>query len=251
MSVKLGLRWFIGQFIVVVAGVLTALAVDSWHSNSRRREAERFYISQLISDLRATEQSLQEASMYNEGSVRSSAALLRAFADPVASPRDSIATWLALVGWATRANLNFSVAEGLVSGDLATIRSDSLRSELVFLLARVERFRRNEDVVWGAFIDYSHRLSDLVPLSERLATMMRTDSLRIARLYHHRPFAPDLSTAFPTDYPELMRDRDAYVVVDGLFDAGTDLTVMQRSFAATVAASRAHLEAGKPESRRR
>lgn len=54
------LRWFLSEFLVIVAGVLVALAVNAWWQGRQDRQVEIAYLQQLQLDLDASNQTLDE-----------------------------------------------------------------------------------------------------------------------------------------------------------------------------------------------
>ena len=58
MNKKWPVRW-LGEFIVIVLGVLVALAVDDWRDYRSDRVLEQHLIGRLAADLRADEADLE------------------------------------------------------------------------------------------------------------------------------------------------------------------------------------------------
>ena len=56
-----GLRWFGAEFLVVVSGILMALALQAAYQSQEDAAAERVYLTQLDADLQETERTLQQA----------------------------------------------------------------------------------------------------------------------------------------------------------------------------------------------
>lgn len=52
------LRWFLAEFVVLVAGILVALAVSSWAQDRQDAKREQVYLRQLEVDLVANEKDL-------------------------------------------------------------------------------------------------------------------------------------------------------------------------------------------------
>ena len=76
MAEKAGTRAarVVGEFLVIVVGVLVALAVDEWRQSLSERQAEKEYLEQLHQDLEETSQVLAEAMTW---ATNSAAALAR------------------------------------------------------------------------------------------------------------------------------------------------------------------------------
>ena len=61
MVQKSRVRWLAAEVIVVVLGVLIALAADGWREDVQRFEEERLYLDLLSEDVNATLRALQRA----------------------------------------------------------------------------------------------------------------------------------------------------------------------------------------------
>ena len=55
---KKSIRKWGGEFLVIVLGILAALAIDNWNSDRQDRQLERTYIESLLDDLRSDDQAL-------------------------------------------------------------------------------------------------------------------------------------------------------------------------------------------------
>jgi len=73
------MRRFSAELVVIVAGVLIALAIDEWRQNLQDANLESTYIVQLIADLQATEEAVLAVDEYNSESLDAVIALLEAF----------------------------------------------------------------------------------------------------------------------------------------------------------------------------
>ena len=68
-----GLRWVLGETLIVVVGVLIALAVDNWREERREERTEEQYLSSLLEDLDSDFAELDRAG----GQARTAAAAAR------------------------------------------------------------------------------------------------------------------------------------------------------------------------------
>jgi hypothetical protein len=57
-TIRAGLRWFAAEFLVVLSGVLVALIVNAWWTQRSDIQAERSYLTYLVSDLSQAERNV-------------------------------------------------------------------------------------------------------------------------------------------------------------------------------------------------
>lgn len=180
---RLDWRAAAGEVALVVVGVLIALAVDAWWEGRGDRERERAYLRQLLSDVRATEERLEESISRDSVTVARVTRFMDAAhafhrrAEPgrAAPPADS------LVEWGATEYAQFVPLTGtytaLVEGDgLRLLRSDSLRFQVIALAAAVdaaqEVLRHTEAQTWR---NLEH--ADLARWRNRLQRTPRTRPL--------------------------------------------------------------------------
>jgi len=77
-------RNFAGEFVVIVLGVLAALAVESWSEDRNERTLEEDYLSRLIVDLGRDLQQIGQARWASFAQARATTTLLFAIDDPLA-----------------------------------------------------------------------------------------------------------------------------------------------------------------------
>ena len=132
-----GARWFAAEFLVVVTGVLVALAVGAWWQGRQDAATERAYLRQLAADLRETEQATLAADAFLRPVDRAGSLLWLAFYESDPPPRDSLLAWAERSMWTSTVRPVLGTAEALVAtGDLALIRDDSLRTAVTAYLER-------------------------------------------------------------------------------------------------------------------
>ncbi|HSD16608.1 MAG TPA: hypothetical protein VLC71_05015 [Thermomonas sp.] len=62
---KIGMRWFVSELVVVVAGILIALALQAWWQDRQDLARAAEYEQRILSDLRQTERTLRESITYD------------------------------------------------------------------------------------------------------------------------------------------------------------------------------------------
>jgi hypothetical protein len=226
-------RWFAAEYLIVVLGVLTAVALNAWWGDRQSAAQEHVYLGQLAADLASTADRLEGSRGAMRRSMEASSKLLVAFNAPDRADPDSVVAWAAAVVWNDRPGLALGVARALVSTDLSLVRDDSVRTAIFQLLTYAERNASMEGVTYAAFIDYSNQLRPFAPMAGRIAaTLPPGDST--SGYYPVLPFEADRRVAFPMDADALLRSREAYTVVDGLYDMAADMRVFQAFMLARV-----------------
>ena len=118
------LRWFAAELLIVVVGVLIALA-QGWWQRRENVSRERVYLRQLSRDLARTVSRMDSAGSAMKLSDDATVNLLRAFRSNPYPPDDSIRSWLLLFAYYQHPAPVTPTAEALVStGDLRLIRNE-------------------------------------------------------------------------------------------------------------------------------
>jgi hypothetical protein len=149
-----GWRAALREFAIIVAGVLCALAAQSWWQASEERRREHDYLRQLFQDTRENERRLDAAVAVDSVAGVSLGRLAGALfgSAPLPAP-DTLA---ALFRGEAFASSDFQPLAGsygalLMAGDLRLIRSDSVRALLVSYAASLE----HEQAMLGLFLQQS------------------------------------------------------------------------------------------------
>jgi hypothetical protein len=144
-------RWFLAEFVVVVTGILVALAAQAWYGAVRDARIERSYVRQLISDLDGTLQALQLA--ISQDSLRVNANLR--FAEALHQTRpmhpDSARAWLevpqGITFYSDPRPLVGTVTTLIQTGDIKLIGDHAVRSKIVayaaWMSADIEELSRS------------------------------------------------------------------------------------------------------------
>ena len=236
-----GLRWFAAEFLVVVCGVLVALALNAWWSDQQSAAQEEVYLHQLAEELAQAETRFERSLDNTTTQLGTIQSLLVAFTEPDIADPDSVHLWLAQVGFHNVPFLSLGVARGLASGDISVVRDDSIRTALFGFLELAGQYERANGQTYTSFIAYSNQLREWSPMSARAATLHAVDPGFMEELYPVLPFGPDRRVAF-SDEPEFLTDRDAHRTIDGLFDMVADMRVLQERMLLDVQDMRGVLE---------
>ena len=232
-------RWFAAEIVVVVAGVLIALALNAWWGARQDAAREQEYLRQLVEDLKETERDFERSEASQASRDAAATKLVRAFRSSSPPPADSVVLWSVLASWISIPSMVTGAADALVeTGDLNLIRDDSLRSSITHYLNLVDRQlvyleRISEDAnphIWtlSGRVDYAHaRILRRSPAE--------LDAARRANPMFPIPEAPQQAFE-PLDVEALIRDREAYTAIWNLWrlrNAG--VVNRRRALEATVA----------------
>lgn len=182
------IQWFLGEFFVVVAGVLVAFMLNGWWNTARDEQQEDRYIAHLVQDLRKSLENVEKASVQQEENHKGAAMLLRMCYEREPPP-DSVINHHLLKS--LRISPAVEVSSTLVSlvntGDIELIQNDSLRFVLAEFAAEIADYKtQNENIViywivpaFERFIDelnFADRRYNL--FDERTVNLLAEDSLR-------------------------------------------------------------------------
>ena len=142
----------LAEFAVIVAGVLIALAMDSWWERQQERSHAEAYLEQLLVDFEVTERRLGNTIA---GDTRK-LATVRSASDralhgpwPPADSLDFTGT-----GYDYFEPLTGTLTALVQSGDLRLLRSDSIRFELIAFSALIQEtqvaLQHNETMIWNS-----------------------------------------------------------------------------------------------------
>jgi hypothetical protein len=130
-------RWFLAELIVIVAGVLIALAIDQWRGNIDKVNLEQEYLEQLAADLQTTVGEMAAAADINAAAEAAAGQLLAAFENGEPVELETIRQLLSEINTLDDPVPVLGTLEALIStGDLRLMRSSKTRSEITRYLAR-------------------------------------------------------------------------------------------------------------------
>jgi hypothetical protein len=192
------------EFVVIVVGVLVALAADAWWDGRQDLALERNVLTSLVEELRANRVRLQNKVQWREGIHTASSALLEAAVEgPDSLTPDSLDH---LIGdqswWSFSADLEMSTLQAAVSaGQLTVIRSDDIRRALaswqsvVLQMDQVEA--QSYDWYLDVFMPYMREQGNLPQLANAITHMPGRDEptfatpVPVGPALDHRPLLLD------------------------------------------------------------
>jgi hypothetical protein len=143
------------EFVMLVVGILLALAVNNWVEDRRDARIERQYLERLVRDLDQTLETLDEFARFETRQSADGAAAYRALANGVA-PADRDAVAHALSNLTTRRTIRITRAtySNLIgTGDMRMISSASLRDQIVRHYEQSDRYASVIDSNNRTFVD--------------------------------------------------------------------------------------------------
>ncbi|MGD2130790.1 MAG: DUF6090 family protein [Lysobacterales bacterium] len=156
---------FLAELILIIAGILIALAVNGWISDFHDRQAEVVYLQLLARDIEGIQQQVHQQIEFEKEEVDAAA---RAYADLTAadpsSRHDELQSALALLTVRRTLSLRSATYDQMVSsGHLQLIRNHELRNRIVRYFASMERVERitennNRQLIDDVFIPFMMRV---------------------------------------------------------------------------------------------
>ena len=153
---------FVAELVLIVAGILIALAIDGWVSDRNDREQEMTYLELLARDVAELSQQAEEQIVFEKDKAAVAARVLEILGEPnPAAYRDELGLLLtALQPRRTVSLISATYDQMVSSGHLQLIRNRDLRDKIVRHFAQMERYERifannNQDLIddiYGPFL---------------------------------------------------------------------------------------------------
>jgi hypothetical protein len=158
------------ELVVIVGGVLIALAVDQWNDGRLDRVAERQYLQSLIGDLEADLVELDSASTWASRHEQAATEVLSFLQGGLITEVDSLAKQILLAGWQYPPPFSLNtILELRSTGNLQLLRDPELKRQVSSYYALLENLKAInqplQDRVWE---DYDRYVKHLLPPYLRL-----------------------------------------------------------------------------------
>ncbi|GAB5523569.1 MAG: hypothetical protein Roseis2KO_14410 [Roseivirga sp.] len=167
------------ELILITLGIYLAFALNNWGESRKEREAEAFYLGNLLADVDRSISQLEYHLRIDSSQLSGAIMLDGLLAQGRNVDRDSLRNYLNSFNTNPRFRMNnFSYQSLLQSGDYRIIRSDGLRNQLdQFFLQYLEGVITTE----GYYID---RLNDhYFPVKESVYVVRSNEFRNIDRLF--------------------------------------------------------------------
>lgn len=151
-----GVRWFAAEFLVVVSGILVALALQAWYQGRQDAHVAQVYLSQFEADLDATERDLRSAIAQDSSRADLGTRIVAAFHSDAPLAPDTARSWLKLqFGFFSDPRPVLATVTTLIeTGDIKLIADPPLRSAIVayasLMAIDMDELSRSVDRLTGA-----------------------------------------------------------------------------------------------------
>jgi hypothetical protein len=158
------------EFLLIVLGVLVALAIDSWNASRFDRAVEADYLGRIYQDLAATRQSIEDMLALRDAVAEHGSAVLAVLEGDAPFPSDTLG-FLASLYTATRADepriVDFAFRDLVSTGNLRLVRDPDLRAALVDFYWSFEWYGRFDYESDKA--EYRARVRSVLPVDFQVA----------------------------------------------------------------------------------
>ena len=179
MSTRLNWRFLLGEFVVIVVGVLMALWVDELRDARDAAALEIEYLGSFVTDLEADLAQFDEAEAWMRRSEAAAATVLALYqgAPPTENTADLVMA-VETAGWQAWPVITRNTIDDLRStGNLRLIRDRSLRRAIAAYYTTIENVSiPNANMRERIWAEYDARVQYVLGPGERLAVLQRPDS---------------------------------------------------------------------------
>lgn len=179
MSTRLNWRLLLGEFVVIVVGVLMALWVDQLREARDNAELEVEYLESFVIDLDADLAQFDETEAWMRRSEAAAATVLALYEG--SPPTENVADLVAAVetaGWQYWPSITRNTIDDLRStGNLRLIRDPALRRAIASYYTIVENVSiPNADMRDRIWAQYDARVANVLGPGQRLGVLQRPES---------------------------------------------------------------------------
>jgi len=207
MSTRVNWRFLLGEFVVIVVGVLMALWVDQLREARDNAELEVEYVGSLIIDVDADLAQFDEAERWMRRQESAAATVLALYegSPPTEDPADLTAA-VETAGWQYSPSITRNTIEDLRStGNFRLLRDPALRRAIAAYYRSMEEISiplaDMRDRIWA---QYDARVANVLGPGERLTVLQRPES------FGHGITSDALEAAEPPPVAELITALRAF-----------------------------------------
>jgi len=207
MSTRVNWRFLLGEFVVIVVGVLMALWVDQLREARDNAELEVEYVKSFVIDVDADLAQFDEAERWMRRQESAAAMVLALYegSPPTENPADLVAA-VETAGWQYSPSITRNTIEDLRStGNFRLIRDPALRRAIATYYRTLEEISiplaDMRDRIWA---QYDARVANVLRPGERLTVLQRPES------FGHGITSDALEAAEPPSVEELIAALRAF-----------------------------------------
>ena len=179
-----------GEFVLIFLGILIALQVDNWNQRRQDRKLEKILLSEMRSNLKATQDDIEYDIRMQELFLNSTRVALD-FLQSDSPWHDSLGWHFTRIMAGTLFDNNNSAYESLKSIGIDLVRNDSLRQQISLVYeVRYPKVDATQDILFTHILDhlYPALRANLKTVSPREMTV----PLNLEELRQNNGFAEDL-----------------------------------------------------------
>lgn len=225
------LRWFLGEFFVVVAGVLVAFGLNGWYNGLKEEVKERDYVVRIYEDLNSSLTMLDMALTQQRGSVHAGSMLLNAtYSDSLPDDERIYSHLFRFMQFSAGTSVSTTLNSLINTGDLQLIQDDSLRHKLGELATSAQAHANNmNSISYSWLVPAYERLSDEVNVADLRFLVMSREQLEMlaADSLQGVPHPDRLVQLNPVDMEELLRRPSFKQAATSFFIAQNNLYVQE------------------------
>lgn len=171
---KIDSKKVMGEFAIIVLGVLMALWVDAGRQGISDRQTETAYIESLATDLRSDLAEIDSATAWTHR-FEAAAATVLAFLDGVTTDPDELVIAVQLAGWQYPPAFSTHTIDDLRStGNLRLLRSEELKRAMSAYYLSLERYERlRQPLIDRVWEEYDARVGEVLSPGQRVQTLIK------------------------------------------------------------------------------
>jgi hypothetical protein len=203
------IKWFLGEFFVVVAGVLVAFGLNGYYNQLQDRDKEQAYLTRINEDFESSIEMQEIAIEHQRKSVLAGSMVLRAaYSDSLPDDSTIVTNIFRFMQFSAGSQVSSTLKSLISTGDLQLIKDDSVRVVLSKMSSTIETHASNmEHISYQWLIPAFERFTDEINISDMRIKFLGREQLNVFAQDSLQgvPPANNLITIPDIDLKELLR----------------------------------------------
>ncbi len=141
-------KYAIGEIILVVIGILIAIAINNWNENRKDRKTENQVLQSVLVDLLSNEEILKKSELKIDRQINETRLFLELMRDePIDSSFHKVKKLIAFSSEVEDVQLNLSGIQIIISNKIGLITNDSIKREIVQYPVFFEGYKEQENLM--------------------------------------------------------------------------------------------------------